>query len=99
MTNTDRGVFGYGGIYADIRLGDRMVVYPSAGLGGYSEGDSRNLGGVFQFHLGVTAAYRFEDDSSLGITVTHISNASIHDETPGVESILLTYTVPLKRLF
>lgn len=99
MANTDGGVFGYGGFYADIRLGDRVVVYPTAGLGGYSEGDSRDLGGVFQFHLGVTAAYHFEDDSSLGITVTHISNASIHDKNPGVNSLLLTYTVPLKRLF
>ena len=99
MADTNGGVFGYGGIYADIRLGDRVVVYPTTGLGGHSEGDSRDLGGVFQFHLGVAATYRFEDDSSLGITVTHISNATIHDENPGVETILLTYTVPLKQLF
>lgn len=99
MANTDGSVFSYGAIYADIRLGDRVVVYPTTGLGGYSEGDNRDPGGVFQFHLDVTVAYRFEDDSSLGITVPHISNVSIHDENPGVESILLTHTVLLKRLF
>ncbi len=76
-----------------------MVVAPIAGLGDYSEGDSRDLGGVFQFHLGVTVAYRFEDDSSLGITVTHISNASIHGENPGVESILLTYRLATTAVY
>ena len=99
MANTDGGVFGYGGVYADFRMGDRVVVIPSAGLGGYSEGDSRDLGGVFQFQLGLTAAYRFRDNSSLGVTFTHISNAKIHDSNPGVESLLLTYTIPFERLF
>ena len=99
MVNTDGGVFGYGGVYADFRIRDRVVVIPSAGLGGYREGDSRDLGGVFQFQLGLTAAYRFQDDSSLGVTFTHFSNASIHDSNPGVESLLLTYTIPMERLF
>ena len=99
MANTDGGVFGYGGIYSDIQFGERVVLFPSVALGGYNEGDSRDLGGVFQFQLGLTAAYRFEDDSSLGITFAHISNASIHDKNPGVESLLLTYTISLGRLF
>ncbi len=99
MANTDGAVFGYGGVYADFRMGDRVVVILSAGLGGYREGDSRDLGGVFQFQLGLTAAYRFRDNSSLGVTFTHISNAKIYDSNPGVESLLLTYTIPFERLF
>ena len=95
MANTDGGVFGYAGLYADFRLGDHILILPSAGAGGYSEGDSKDLGGVFEFHLGATLAYIFEDDSSLGV----ISNARINESNPGVNSLLLSYSLPLERLF
>ena len=38
---------------------------------------------MFEFHLGATLAYIFEDDSSLGVTFTHISNARINESNPG----------------
>ncbi len=97
--NTDGGVFGYGGLYADMRVTDNIVFQPSAGLGGYSQGDSAELGGVFQFHLGAEVAYEFDNGDRAGVYVTHISNADIHDRNPGVESVLLTYSISLDRLF
>lgn len=103
--NTDGGVFGYGGLYADVRITEQIVLLPSAGLGGYSEGDSKDLGGTFQFHVGTGLFYEFREDQTLpagsrvGITFQHISNADIHDRNPGANSIMLSYSIPLPSGF
>ena len=99
MANNDGGAFVYGGLYGDFRFGDRLILQPAAGAGAYNEGNSRDLGGVFQFHLGFTAAIRFGNDMQLGVTFAHISNASIHGSNPGVDSLLVTLGIPIGRLF
>jgi hypothetical protein len=96
MANTDGGVFGYVGIYTDIRK-KHWVVTPSTDVGGYAKGGSKDLGGIFQFRLGIEIAREFDNGSRLGIGITHISNAGIHDSNPGVESISLFYSTPLRR--
>lgn len=93
MVNADGGVFGYGAVYADIAYGS-FVVTPLAGLGGYSRDDSSDLGGVFQFRLSLGLNYQFADQSRLGLSIAHISNAGIHDNNPGEEEIYLTYAIP-----
>ena len=98
MANTKGGVFGYGGLYLDLQF-DRLVVTPSAGLGGYRRGEGKRLGGTFEFHLGLDFAYRFDDGTRLGVRVTHISNAYAHDINPGEESALVTYTIPVGNMF
>lgn len=95
MANSDGAVFGYGGLYVDLNLGSRFVLWPAAGMGGYTPGGGIELGGVFQFHAGVILAYRFDNESRLGLHFAHISNARIHDSNPSNNSLLLTYTLPL----
>lgn len=99
MATTDGAVWGYGGAFLDLKVTERIVLWPSVGLGGYSQGDGRDLGGVFQFHVGALGAYRFDNGHLLGVSFNHISNADIHDRNPGVDSLLLSYTVPLGELF
>lgn len=99
MANADGGVFGYGGLQTDIALTERWTVTPAAGLGGYHEGGSSDLGGVFQFHLGLTLAYGFENGDRLGLTWAHISNGGVHDANPAANSVLLTYRVGFNSLF
>ena len=94
MANTHGGVFGYVDIYTDIHR-KHWVITPSAGVGGYAKGGSKDLGGIFQFCLGIEIAREFDGGSRLGIGVTHISNADVQDPNPGVESIFLLYSVPL----
>lgn len=93
MSNTDGGVFGYGGIYADIAFG-RFVVTPLVAIGGYRQGDSKNLGGVFQFRQSLGLSYQFQNRHRLGLSVTHSSNAGIYDNNPGVEELYVTYAFP-----
>ena len=94
LANTDGGVFGYGGVYIDLTWGD-IVITPLVGLGGYAEGDSKDLGGVFQFLASGTVAYVFPNGSRLGVRLGHLSNAGIHDDNPGEEDLMLTYSLPL----
>ncbi len=95
LANTDSGAFGYGGFGFDIFLGRRVVLTPQATIGGYHRGDSKDLGGVFQFRTGVELAYRFANRARLGISFHHISNAGIYDDNPGTENLLLTFSIPL----
>ncbi len=95
LGNGDGAVFGYGALHADLRF-DRWVVSPVAGLGGYDEDDSKDLGGVFQLYLGLDVAYRLPGGSRLGVNFSHISNADVHERNPGTEMVFVTLTVPLE---
>lgn len=95
MANGRGGVYGYGGLYADIAI-DRWILTPTAAIGGYSRGSSKDLGGGFQFRLGAELAYRFDNDIRLGVGFAHISNAGIHDENPGENELMVTLAVPIR---
>lgn len=94
MANTEGGGFGYTGIYSDLSY-DNVYVTPQLAFGGYHEGDSKDLGEVFQFRMSLDLAYRFANGQRLGLRGAHISNAGIHVSNPGEEEILLTYSFPL----
>lgn len=95
MANTRGGIYGYGGVYADVAI-DRWVLTPTAAIGGYSRGSSKDLGGGFQFRIGAELAYRFDNDVRLGLGFAHISNAGIHDHNPGENELMLTLAVPIR---
>jgi hypothetical protein len=93
MANIDGGFFGYAGIYSDLSY-KSFYFTPQLAMGGYHEGSSRDLGGVFQFRQSIDLAYRFDNGHRLGLKVAHISNADIHDTNPGEEELYLTYSLP-----
>lgn len=97
--NTDGGLFGYGDAFLDLRPSERLVLWPSVGIGGYRAGDSRDLGGVFQFHLEVFAGYRVAERHMLGVSFQHVSNAGLHEKNPGTNSIFVTYSIALPPVF
>ena len=94
MANTDGGVFGYGAVYIDLVYGN-IAITPLVGFGGYAEGSSKDLGGIFQFLASGSLAYAFPGGSRLGIRLSHLSSAGIHDDNPGVENLMLIYSLPL----
>lgn len=91
-------VYGYGGFALEIELGS-FVLRPSLAAGLYGEGDGKDLGHVIEFRSGVEIAYRFANQSRLGLEFYHRSNADIGDKNPGEESLMLTYAMPLGALF
>lgn len=94
VANTNGGLYGYVGAYADLSYG-KFYFTPQLAMGGYGEGNSSDLGGVFQFRESIDLAYRFDNGHRLGVRAAHISNADIHPHNPGEEEILLTYSFSL----
>jgi lipid A 3-O-deacylase len=97
MANSEGGLFGYFGLYLDLSVGP-IYFTPQLGLGFYHRGDSRDLGGNFQFRETVELSYRFDNGHRAGVRVAHISNADLHDVNPGEEEYYLTYSVALGAL-
>lgn len=96
---TDRAVYGYFGVLADLYFGKRIVLTPSAAVGGYSDGDGKDLGSTIEFRTGGEIAWRFDDRSRLGVAFHHISNANLDDVNPGTEIVVLNYSLPFDSLF
>ena len=94
MANTDGGLFGYVGAYGDLSY-KRLYLTPQLAMGGYHEGTSQDLGGVFEFRQSLDIAWRFDNGQRVGIRAAHISNAGIHEINPGEEELFLTYSFPL----
>ena len=99
MVGGKGSVFVYAGVYGDFFLGPKLVIRPEGGLGVFREGDAKDLGGVLEIHSALTIAYIFDNGARLGITGAHISNAGNHGSNPGLESLLLSYAVPIGPLF
>ena len=95
LANHDGGVYGWAGGYVDAAVGPIRLT-PVLGLGGYHQGASKDLGGVFTFYTGGTISYAFENDVRLGLIISHMSNAYTHENNPGTESFLLSVTVPFE---
>ncbi|MBL6951551.1 MAG: acyloxyacyl hydrolase [Alphaproteobacteria bacterium] len=99
MGTSDGGAYGYAGVLVDMFIGRRMVATISFAPGAYAKGDGKKLGHALEFRSQLELAYRFDDRSRLGLALSHISNASIGDKNPGAESLMLTYALPVSKLF
>lgn len=96
--NADGGIFGYLGLYLDLGIGPLRLT-PMLAAGGYREGSSEDLGGIFQFRQSVALAWQFDNGHRLGLKIAHISNADLHETNPGAEDLMLTYALPLGPVF
>lgn len=96
MATTDGAVYGFAGIGFDWFLSNNWVLNPNFAAGAYHNGSGKDLGSAIEFRSGLEINYAFEDRSRLGLAFNHISNASIGNENPGTESLLLTYAIPFR---
>lgn len=96
--SSEGGFYGYAGIRMDVYFGNRFVFTPSFAPGFYHEGKGKDLGLEVEFRSSVEVAYRFDDYSRLSLGLAHMSNASLGDKNPGVETLTLTYSVPFSKL-
>ncbi len=97
----DASALAFVGFHALVPLGARIEVRPFFGLGVYHEGDGKDLGSLVLFHTGLTMFYKLPDDSRLGFSYSHQSHGDIFssDNNHGANNLLLSYAVPLDRLF
>ena len=100
MTITGKGlVFAYAGLYVDYLVGDSLVIRPEGGLGAFTPGDGKDLGGTFEIHGSLSMVYVFDNEARLGVTYSHISNGSVYASSPALDSVLLTYAFPIGPVF
>ena len=99
MATSDGGVYCYAGVLVDMFFGRRWVSTLSFAPGYYEKGDGKDLGYDLEFRSQLEIAYRFDDRSRLGLSISHMSNASLGDKNPGTESLMATYAVPVQNLF
>jgi lipid A 3-O-deacylase len=93
MATTNSAAFGYAGLATPLSFADGDWEFvPSAGVGGYHQGNGLDLGGTFEFHLGLALNYELNRFNRIGVAVNHISNAHINGRNPGVNSVLLNWS-------
>lgn len=87
------------GVLIDVYLGRRWVVTPSfAPTWWRGETDDLDLGHALEFRSRLEIAYRFDDRSRLGLSLSHSSNASLGDTNPGTESVMVNYSIPFNKI-
>lgn len=92
---TDQSAYLSAGILGDFSLGERWYFTPSFGAGYYHQGDGKDLGHDLEFRSTLELSYRFDGGQRVGLSVAHISNASLSDHNPGMEVVKLIYLLPL----
>ena len=93
MASGDAAIYGYGGIAFDWMLSN-FIFTPSFAVGGYLDGDGKDLGHTIEFRSALEIAYQFPDRHRLGLIFYHLSNASLADNNPGTEVLSLSYSIP-----
>ena len=91
---TDGGAYGYFGLAFDVNFGPNWVLTPNAAAGVFERGSGTRLGSWVEFRTGAEFAYRFANQTRLGLEVTHTSNAGLTRLNPGEQSVLLMYSIP-----
>jgi lipid A 3-O-deacylase len=92
---TKGGSYVYGGFGFDINFGPNWVLTPNGALGYYQRGGGTKLGSWMEFRSGAELDYKFADQSRLGVSVQHTSNAGLTKYNPGEQEVLLVYQLPL----
>jgi lipid A 3-O-deacylase len=87
------------GVLMDIYFGKRWVLTPSfAPTWWRGKTDALNMGHAVEFRSQMELAYRFDDRSRLGLSLSHYSNASLSDKNPGTEAIMINYSIPFTTI-
>lgn len=89
----------YAGVLLDLYLTNRVVLTGNFAPSFYWQGGGKDLGLPLEFRSGIELAWRFDDRSRLGVSLHHLSNASLGDDNPGTETLLLYYALPVDKLF
>ena len=86
------------GVLVDVYFGRRFVVTPNfAATWWRGKTSGLDLGHGLEFRSQIDFAYRYDDRSRLGLAISHSSNASIADQNPGTETLMVNYSYPLGR--
>jgi hypothetical protein len=99
FVTADGAAYGYAGANWDVPiLSNQLYLIPNFAVGAYSHGDGKDLGGALEFRSGIELAYQMENFHRIGLAFNHMSNAGIYSKNPGVETLLVNYSLPTSVL-
>ncbi len=90
MITGDNATYMYTGIQAQYSLGI-IDFTPSFTPGLYHEGDGKDLGHIIEFKSELQFSLNLFENSQLGMSYNHISNASLGDKNPGANSYMFNF--------
>ena len=92
LVTDDNAKYGYAGVRLDYKIANNLVlISPSFTPGVYGKGDGKDLGHSVEFKTQVRAALNLSPMSNIGISYSHISNASLGDKNPGANNYSISF--------
>lgn len=90
QATTDGSLWLGGGLLYDWQFADSWHLKPGVGVSYYSRGSSDlDLGYPVEFRTQLELAKDLNPNNSLGLAVSHLSNANLDSDNPGVEVVSL----------
>tara|TARA_B100002003_G_C13886275_1_gene432406 strand:+ start:172 stop:702 length:531 start_codon:yes stop_codon:yes gene_type:complete len=90
MITADNAVYFYTGVQGEYELGP-IKFTPSFTPGLYEEGEGKDLGYPLEFKSELKFSLNLSENSLLGMSYNHISNASLGDKNPGANSYMFNF--------
>ena len=90
MFTADSAAYLYTGVQAQYSLGALNII-PSFTPGLYNKGDGKDLGHLLEFKSEVQISLNLFQNTQLGISYNHLSNASLGDKNPGSNSYMFNF--------
>ena len=90
LFTTDNAGYIYTGVQAQYKIGV-LNITPSFTPGLYHEGDGKDLGHLLEFKSEIQLSLDLSQNSELGFSYNHISNASLGDKNPGANSYMFNF--------
>jgi len=90
LITADNAFYIYTGVQAEYDIGS-MKLIPSFTPGFYEAGNGKDLGYPLEFKSEVQLSYSFFNDSLIGMSYNHISNASLGDKNPGANNYMINF--------
>ena len=80
----------YTGVQAEYEIGF-LKITPSFAPGFYSDGDGKDLGHPLEFKSEIQVSLDLSENTNIGMSYNHISNASLGSKNPGANSYMLNF--------
>lgn len=83
------------GFERDFFVSDNIFITPSLGAGFYAQGGSdHDLDYPLEFRSQLLVGYETDEANRFGVSLSHLSNASLGDKNPGTEVVNFYYSIP-----
>ena len=90
LLTTDNAAYIYTGVQAQYSIGALNVI-PSFTPGLYNKGDGKDLGHLVEFKSELQLSLNLFENSQIGMSYNHISNASLGEKNPGANSYMFNF--------